>query len=109
MSSFMHDYAEFVALATRNAPTTMSAYTIADTCRELSRLAKRAERNAENLCNVPNATDKRDSLRISAKAMAAVFGWYAVKISGDPRGSCLGVAFTAEEAKNDRFHHIPTR
>lgn len=56
----------------------------------LYRLALKAERNAESLCNVTDYTDKLEQLHTSLNALAKRHCIdLRAKIGGDPRGYCL--------------------
>lgn len=65
----------------------------ADVIDKLLVFGRRAQRNAENLCNVEGAVDRRDNIR---KAVAKVLkdsnlDFLKFKVGGDPRGYCLKI------------------
>lgn len=66
---------------------------------DLRRIAKSAQRNAENLCNLANYADKRDSLRARVVRVFKTHGLVLskVKVGGDPRGYCLKIILSTGE------------
>lgn len=55
-------------------------------------MGKRAQRNAENLCNLGDYKDRRDSIARSVRAVLTDAGIETkFKVGGDPRGFCLKI------------------
>lgn len=58
----------------------------------LMMLGRRAQRNAENLCNVQDYVDKQDSIVKAVQKTLTEAGVSAkFKVGGDPRGYCLKI------------------
>lgn len=75
LQDFGRDYFETVALVDR-----------------LIGLGRRARRNAENLCNIPDAPDLRDSIcKAVARVLRAAELDVPFTVGGDPRGYCLKI------------------
>lgn len=67
----------------------------------LAVLGARANRNAENYCNIPDYGERfeREARRILARAAAIVSAYgLSVKHTGDPRGYCLRL-FSADSGR----------
>ena len=81
--------AENVRVLLRNFPEVKNVGKLQN---DLYSLALKCERNAENLCNIPNWKDQRDDLRKRFKAICMnhrIDGQLSADVSGDPRGYCL--------------------
>lgn len=75
-------------MLTRNFPE-LSAHKIVQLERELHQLALDVHKNAENLCNLPDWEDQRESLRKAAELLLEKYGLsdkMKIGLSGDPRG-----------------------
>ena len=82
---------EFVAMMGQELPG-VPARTIGELCQRLMALARKAQKNAEDYCNVQNYQDKSDEI---LEAVWSVINHFQVggkirpRVTGDPRGYCL--------------------
>jgi len=83
---------ELAAHLARLAPS-RPAHLIADDAEAFRRLAMRAKRNAENLCNgyvEQEAYDKRvNRIKLAAMEVLCFYDGMTMNVGGDPRGCCF--------------------
>jgi len=84
----------FVVVVSRNVPKTVSRNQMESLVMRLQKLARALDRNAVNLCNVPNHKDQRERLAGKVYELLSEYRLtWAINVCGDPRGYALKIHF----------------
>lgn len=82
---------EFVAMLGQEFPTAKPKV-LGEMAHRLMALARKAQKNAEDYCNLPNHQDQSNEIREAVLKVIEEHGLkscLAPRVTGDPRGYCL--------------------